>query len=275
MKISILRIYDEAPHKGKGYRVLVDRLWPRGITKDRAELDEWCKELSPSPKLRIWYGHDPAKWPEFSKKYKKELDKKKDEARGLLKRTRKKNLLLLYGAKDKEHTHALVLKDFLESLPPSTAKIKQTDNLVLTDEDYEMLASFRFALRRFLAFSKTAARRSNLTPRQHQALLGIRAMQAKSVSSISDLAAFLILRHNSTVELVDRLIAAGLVKKAVDPEDGRRVILSLTKRGEKRLTALSQTHLDELEYIEPELQRFLERLRSYKRGKPAPAGHSY
>ena len=115
MKVILQRIYDPTPRKG--YRVLVDRLWPRGITRSAAALDEWCKELSPSPNLRVWYGHDPAKWPEFRKRYRKELEKREDEAHELLKRAGKKSLLLLYGAKDKEHTHALVLKDFLETLP--------------------------------------------------------------------------------------------------------------------------------------------------------------
>ena len=134
----------------------------------------------------------------------------------------------------------------------------------LDDEDYEMLASFRFALRRFLAFSEAAARRDGLTPRQHQALLGIRSMQGRGASSVSDLAAFLILQHNSTVELVDRLVAAGLVAKTTDPKDGRRVLLTLTKLGEKRLANLSQAHLDELDQIGPELRRLLTRIQRYR-----------
>ena len=262
MKIILQRIYDQPQRKGD--RALVDRLWPRGVTRDKAALNDWCKELSPSPRLRVWYGHDPAKWPEFRKKYLGELEKKKDEAHKLLQRADKKDLVLLYGAKDEEHTHALVLKDFFALLSAPSASERRKYAPVLTDQDYEMLASFRFALRRFLTFSKTAARRSGLTPRQHQALLGIRGMQSKSMSSISDLAAFLILRHNSTVELVNRLIAANLVAKTTDPEDKRRVLLKLTALGEKRLATLSQTHLDELEHIEPELQRVLARLKDYK-----------
>ena len=135
----------------------------------------------------------------------------------------------------------------------------------LDDEDYEMLASFRFALRRFLAFSEAAARCDGLTPRQHQALLGIRSMQGRGASSVSDLAAFLILQHNSTVELVDRLVAAGLVARTTDPKDGRRVLLTLTKLGEKRLANLSQAHLDELDQIGPELRRLLTRIQRYRR----------
>ncbi len=135
----------------------------------------------------------------------------------------------------------------------------------LTDEDHEMLASFRFALRKFIAFSEAAARRDGLTPRQHQALLGIRAMQDRGSASVSDLAAFLILQHNSAVELVDRLVAAGFVMRATDPEDGRRVRLALTESGEARLAALSQTHLDELEQIGPELRHLLTRIQRYRR----------
>ncbi len=136
----------------------------------------------------------------------------------------------------------------------------------LDDEDYEMLASFRFALRRFLAFSEAAARRDGLTPRQHQALLGIRSMQqSRGASSVADLAAFLILQHNSTVELVDRLVAAGLVARTTDPKDGRRVLLILTELGEKRLANLSQAHLDELDQIGPELRRLLTRIQRYRR----------
>ena len=140
-------------------------------------------------------------------------------------------------------------------------------DLRLDDEDYEMLASFRFALRRFLAFSEAAARHDGLTPRQHQALLGIRSMQGRGASSVSDLAAFLILQHNSTVELVDRLVAAGLVARAPDPNDGRRVLLALTDLGEKRLANLSQAHLDELDQIGPELRLLLARIK-----RDAPGG---
>ena len=141
----------------------------------------------------------------------------------------------------------------------------------INDDDYEMLASFRFTLRKFLAFSETAARRDGLTPRQHQALLGIRSMQTRGTASISDLASFLILQHNSTVELVDRLVASGLVLRSTDPDDGRRVLLEVTNLGEKLLANLSYTHLDELELIGPELRRLLARIQRYRRGKSGKA----
>lgn len=114
MEIVIHRVYEEgAPG---GYRVLVDRLWPRGLTRDKAALDDWCKELAPSPALRTWFGHEPAKWAEFSRHYRAELKAHADEGRALLARAGEGPLVLLYAAKDKAHTHALVLEGFLRGL---------------------------------------------------------------------------------------------------------------------------------------------------------------
>lgn len=114
MRIILQRIYDE--EQNCGYRVLIDRIWPRGITKEKAKLDEWCKELAPSTELRKWFAHDPKKWESFCKKYKKELEGKCKEATDLLARAGKKTLVLLYGAKDTQHTHAIVLEEFLEGV---------------------------------------------------------------------------------------------------------------------------------------------------------------
>lgn len=108
------RIYDDPEHKG--YRVLADRIWPRGITKERAALDEWCKDLAPSTDLRKWFNHDVQKWPEFSKIYIEELKKTQEDVIGLIKRSEKKSLILLSGTKDKEHTHTIILKKFISSL---------------------------------------------------------------------------------------------------------------------------------------------------------------
>ncbi|MCW8305677.1 MarR family transcriptional regulator [Acidiphilium sp. PA] len=127
----------------------------------------------------------------------------------------------------------------------------------LTDQDYQTLAAFRFALRQFLTFSETAARDAGLTPRQHQALLGIKTAQNTGGASIADLAGFLILHHNSTVELVDRLVRAGYVTRGDDTADRRRVRLSLTEQGEARLAVLSSIHLAEIERIGPELKNLL------------------
>lgn len=112
MAVNIKRVYDPAA-ASDGYRVLVDRLWPRGISKDKAKVDQWLKEVGPSNELRQWFGHEPAKFPEFSRRYKEELAKNpaakqlKDLAR------QHKNLTLVYSAKDTEHNQAIVLKDYL------------------------------------------------------------------------------------------------------------------------------------------------------------------
>lgn len=111
MRIILQRIYDDSQQSG--YRVLVDRIWPRGVTKEKAGLDEWCKDVAPSTALRKWFGHDPAKWEVFRKKYLKELKGNGDVIKGLLRRAGKRPIVLLYGAKDIVHTHALVLKDCL------------------------------------------------------------------------------------------------------------------------------------------------------------------
>ena len=113
MNIKIKRVY-EKPEKGDGFRVLVDRLWPRGLTKEKAALDLWLKEIAPSTELRKWFGHDPEKWNDFQKKYRKELKENK-EAVSTLKEHLKDSVSLLYGAKDEEHNEALVLKNYLSS----------------------------------------------------------------------------------------------------------------------------------------------------------------
>ncbi len=109
--IKIKRIYEPA-EKNDGYRILADRLWPRGLSKKEAKLDLWLKDIAPSNELRKWYSHDPRKWPEFKKRYSKELKDKKNQIKLIPK---SKNVTLLYGAKDEEHNNAVVLKEFLES----------------------------------------------------------------------------------------------------------------------------------------------------------------
>lgn len=112
--IQIKRIYEEYS-EDDGYRVLVDRLWPRGVSKEEARLDEWLKEIAPSTGLRKWFDHDPDKFDEFSARYKGELTRKEEVADHLLTIAEKQNVTLLYAAKDEEHNHAKVLKDFLEA----------------------------------------------------------------------------------------------------------------------------------------------------------------
>jgi uncharacterized protein YeaO (DUF488 family) len=110
--IAIKRAY-EKPAQTDGRRVLVDRLWPRGLRKTALKIDAWEKDVAPSPALRKWFGHDPARWTEFRRRYRAELRGKR-AALAMLKKSAKR-LTLVYGAKDEAHNHALVLKEALES----------------------------------------------------------------------------------------------------------------------------------------------------------------
>jgi len=112
MNIQLKRIY-EPYSKEDGYRILVDRLWPRGFTKEKAALDLWLKEIAPSTELRKWFGHDPEKWKEFQKKYRIELKQNKEALDRLRDYIKKGKVTLLYGAKDEEHNEAQVIKDFI------------------------------------------------------------------------------------------------------------------------------------------------------------------
>jgi len=114
MDIQLKRIY-ENPEDADGYRVLVDRLWPRGVSKEDAQLDEWCKDIAPSPELRKWFDHDPEKFEDFAKRYKTELAGRKEVVVSLPDITQHQRLTLLYAAKDEEHNHAIVLKEFLNT----------------------------------------------------------------------------------------------------------------------------------------------------------------
>ena len=111
--INLKRAY-EKPSKDDGERILVERLWPRGLTKMKAKIDLWLKDVAPSTELRRWFGHDPKKWDEFRTRYQNEL-KNKDELIKLLKRKAKNGTItLIYAARDEEHNGALVLKGFLQ-----------------------------------------------------------------------------------------------------------------------------------------------------------------
>jgi uncharacterized protein YeaO (DUF488 family) len=112
MNIKIKRVY-EKPEKSDGFRILVDRLWPRGLTKEKAALDLWLKDIAPTTELRKWFNHDPEKWKEFIKKYLKEL-KENEEPVSILKDFLKKGpVTLIYAAKDEAHNEAQVIKDFV------------------------------------------------------------------------------------------------------------------------------------------------------------------
>jgi uncharacterized protein YeaO (DUF488 family) len=114
MRIAIKRAYAPAERED-GYRVLVDRLWPRGVAKKDLPLDEWNKDVAPSPELRRWFGHDPERWEEFRRRYLEEL-KQGSGARELLNSVPGARLTLVYAARDPEHNHALVLQEYLQRL---------------------------------------------------------------------------------------------------------------------------------------------------------------
>lgn len=113
MSIQVKRAYDE-PGGDDGYRVLVDRIWPRGLTKDHLQIDQWIKEVAPTTDLRKWFGHDADRWGPFKKRYFKELASHGDEIHLLRQLAEKGRLTLVYGAKDRTHNNAVALKEYLE-----------------------------------------------------------------------------------------------------------------------------------------------------------------
>ena len=108
--ITTKRIYDQKA-RTDGFRILVDRLWPRGLTKQKAKIDLWLKDIAPSTELRKWFGHDPEKWKEFRKRYQKELKENNEQIEILKEQKKKGTVTLVYGAKDEEHNEAIVLKE--------------------------------------------------------------------------------------------------------------------------------------------------------------------
>ena len=113
MNIKIKRAYEQ-PHKDDGLRILVDRLWPRGLTKEKARVDLWLKEIAPSTELRKWFAHDPDRWEGFRGRYETELIHNHDLVKVLKEKAREGTVTLIYGARDEKHNEALVLKQFLE-----------------------------------------------------------------------------------------------------------------------------------------------------------------
>lgn len=107
------RVY-EAPSPADGRRILVERLWPRGLTKEKAALGLWLKDIAPSGELRSWFGHDPAKWLEFRQRYREELRGKPQEVTQLAELGREGPVTFVYGSRDEEHNAATVLKEFIE-----------------------------------------------------------------------------------------------------------------------------------------------------------------
>jgi uncharacterized protein YeaO (DUF488 family) len=113
-RVQIKRIYD-APEHSDGVRVLVDRIWPRGITKKAAALDFWIKDVAPSTELRKWFNHDPERWEGFRQRYRRELRKHSKELATLRAQATKRRVTLLFGARDTEHNQAVVLREALQS----------------------------------------------------------------------------------------------------------------------------------------------------------------
>ena len=120
MAVRLKRAYEPA-EPADGYRVLVDRLWPRGVAKDAARLDEWARELAPSDELRRWFGHDPAKFAEFRRRYRAELAAREEKLRELRRRARRGTVTLVYAARDPEHNDAVVLAELLRERSARTA----------------------------------------------------------------------------------------------------------------------------------------------------------
>ena len=111
--VRVRRVYDP-PTADDGRRILVDRLWPRGISKAEAAIELWAKDVAPSTELRRWFGHDPARWQEFTRRYREELKARPESWRPLLEAAATGPLTLIYGAQDTEHNQAVVLREFLE-----------------------------------------------------------------------------------------------------------------------------------------------------------------
>ena len=113
--ITVKQVYKSSSPQD-GYRILVDKQWPRGVRKDVARIDEWLKDAAPSDELRRWFDYDPTRWPEFQERYEKELEGKADLLRRLKEKMRGKDIALLFAMEDEAHNNAVVLKNFIENL---------------------------------------------------------------------------------------------------------------------------------------------------------------
>lgn len=113
LRVNLKRAY-EAPTKSDGQRILVDRVWPRGVTKEEILIDDWVKDVAPSTALRKWFNHEPPKWNEFKRRYFRELEKQPDALKRLLAKSKAGTMTLVFGAKDAGHNNAVALKEYLE-----------------------------------------------------------------------------------------------------------------------------------------------------------------
>jgi len=114
MSPKIKRVYD-SPKQTDGYRILVDRMWPRGLTKEEAHIDLWVRDIAPSNALRKWFSHDPKKWPEFKDRYFEELREKKELIELMLSKAKQGSVTLVYAAKDEKYNNALCLREFISA----------------------------------------------------------------------------------------------------------------------------------------------------------------
>jgi uncharacterized protein YeaO (DUF488 family) len=124
-RVWVRRAYDE-PSPNDGYRVLVDRIWPRGVAKDRADIDLWLRDIAPSDELRHWFGHKEERWPEFRDRYQHELAEKEALVEQLASEAAKHRVTLVFGARDTRHNNAIVLRDLIETrlgAPPSSRRV--------------------------------------------------------------------------------------------------------------------------------------------------------
>jgi len=112
VSVKAKRVYDSR-ERGDGYRVLIDRVWPRGISRQQARLDDWARELAPSAELRKWFNHEPQRFEEFRSRYRKELRARREQLDELRGRARKGPVTLLYAARDREHNNAVVLEELV------------------------------------------------------------------------------------------------------------------------------------------------------------------
>jgi len=121
MEIRIERVYEDGSEKAGGLRVLVDRVWPRGRTKEEVDIDRWLKSVAPSTELRKWFDHDPDKWMEFKKRYFAELRERKEELRELLDEAGEGPLTLVYGAREQRYNNAVALREYLNRMQAGSA----------------------------------------------------------------------------------------------------------------------------------------------------------
>ena len=112
-RVRLKRAYD-GPSRNDGYRILVDRLWPRGVAKDDLQVDLWLKDIAPSTQLRKWFGHEPGKWDEFRKRYFQELTDKEEAVEGVRDKMKHHRVTFVYSARDREFNNAVALKEYVE-----------------------------------------------------------------------------------------------------------------------------------------------------------------